>query len=124
MTTKDIVAALIGAGVGGVGGAIAYDKMPAAFPDIVKNASLGAFGGFLAYKGLKKRSRLLMGLGLGAGAVAVKNVIGGVVANASGSEVGAPCLPMLSAPVMGAPYLAAPASSTTFGGLAENEEQI
>jgi hypothetical protein len=98
--------------------------MTPAFPDIVKNDSLGAFGGFLAYKGLKKRSRLLMGLGLGAGAVAVKNVIGGVIANASGSEVGAPCLPMLSAPVMGTPYLNAPASSTTFGGLAENEEQI
>lgn len=124
MGTKDVIAALIGAGVGGVGGAIAYEKMPAAFPDVVKNGALGALGGFLAYKGLKKRSRLLMGLGLGAGAVAVKNVIGGVISNASGSEVGAPCLPMLSAPVMGTPYLAAPASSVTFGDLAENEEQI
>lgn len=124
MGTKDIVAALIGAGVGGVGGSIAYDKMPDALPDVVKNGALGALGGFIAYKGLKKRSRLLMGLGLGAGAVAVKNVIGAVVDRSSGSEVGAPCLPMLSEPVMGTPYLSAPASSVTFGGLAENEEQI
>lgn len=124
MGTKDIIAALIGAGVGGVGGSIAYDKMPDALPDVVKNGALGALGGFIAYKGLKKRSRILMGLGLGAGAVAVKNVIGGIVASTSGSEVGAPCLPMLSAPVMGTPYLSAPASSVAFGGLSENEEQI
>ena len=105
MGTKDIIAALIGAGVGGVGGSIAYDKMPDALPDVVKNGALGALGGFIAYKGLKKRSRLLMGLGLGAGAVAVKNVIGGVVASASGSEVGAPCLPMLSAPTIPKSFL-------------------
>lgn len=79
MTPMDVVLAVSGAGVGSIGGSIAIAKMPASIPDVAKNGVLAALGGFLAYKGIKKKNRLVMGLGMGAAAAAATNLISGAV---------------------------------------------
>lgn len=79
MTPMDVVLAVSGAGVGSIGGSIAIAKMPAGIPDIAKNGVLATLGGFLAYKGIKKKNRLVMGLGMGAAAAAATNLISGAV---------------------------------------------
>lgn len=103
MSPADIVLAVGGAGVGSIGGSILLSKMPDAVPDVAKNGILAALGGFLAYKGIKKRNRLFMGLGLGSAAAGVTNLIGGVVSG--GTVSGLANLP-LAAPysTMAAPY--------------------
>lgn len=101
MSTGDIVLAVAGAGVGSVGGSIALSKLPEGIPDIAKNGALAGLGGFLAYKGLRKKNRLFLGLGLGAAAAGVTNIIAGVVSGSSVSGV-----PALYAPynTVGTPY--------------------
>jgi hypothetical protein len=89
MSTGDIVLAVAGAGVGSIGGSIVLSKMPAAVPDIAKNGILAGIGGFCAYKGLKKKNKLLLGLGMGAAAAAATNIIGGIVSGNS-TTVSAP----------------------------------
>lgn len=89
MSTGDIVLAVAGAGVGSIGGSIVLSKMPAAIPDIAKNGVLAGLGGFCAYKGLKKKNKLLLGLGMGAAAAAATNIIGGIVSG-SATTVSAP----------------------------------
>lgn len=101
MSTSDIVLAVAGAGVGSIGGSIALSKLPEGIPDIAKNGALAGLGGFLAYKGLRKRNRLFLGLGLGAAAAGVTNIIADVVSGSSVSGV-----PALYAPynTVGTPY--------------------
>lgn len=101
MSTGDIVLAVAGAGVGSIGGSIALSKLPEGIPEIAKNGALAGLGGFLAYKGLRKKNRLFLGLGLGAAAAGVTNIIAGMV---SGSTVSG--VPALYAPynTVGAPY--------------------
>lgn len=103
MNVADVVLAVGGAGVGSVGGSILLSKMPEAIPDVAKNGIMAAGGGFLAYKGIKKRNRLFLGLGLGAAAAAVTNIISGVISG--GTVSGLSNLP-LAAPysTLGAPY--------------------
>lgn len=103
MGTADIVLAVGGAGVGSIGGSILLAKMPENIPDVAKNGALSALGGFMAYKGLKKKNRLLLGLGLGAAAAGVTNIIGGLI---SGGTVSGVANWQLAAPynTMGAPY--------------------
>lgn len=103
MSAADIVLSVAGAGVGSIGGSILLAKMPEAIPDVAKNGILAAGGGFLAYKGIKKRNRLVMGLGLGAAAAAVTNIISGIMSG--GTVSGLSNLP-LAAPynTLGAPY--------------------
>lgn len=103
MGTADIVLAVGGAGVGSIGGSILLAKMPEGIPDIAKNGALSALGGFLAYKGLRKKNRLFLGLGLGAAAAGVTNIIGGLI---SGGTVSGVANWQLAAPynTMGAPY--------------------
>lgn len=103
MSAADVLLSVAGAGVGSIGGSIVLAKMPEAIPDVAKNGILAAGGGFLAYKGIKKRNRLLMGLGLGAAAAAVTNIISGVISG--GTVSGLSNLP-LAAPynTLGAPY--------------------
>lgn len=83
MGTMDIVLAVGGAGVGSIGGSILLSKMPESIPDVAKNGALSALGGFVAYKGLKKKNRLLLGLGLGAAAAGATNIIAGLIPSAS-----------------------------------------
>lgn len=108
MGTGEIVLAVAGAGVGSIGGSILLSKMPESIPDIAKNGALSALGGFLAYKGLRKKNRLFLGLGLGAAAAGVTNIIGGMI---SGGTVSGVSNWPLAAPytTLGAPY-------TTMGG--------
>lgn len=108
MGTGEIVLAVAGAGVGSIGGSILLSKMPESIPDIAKNGALSAVGGFLAYKGLRKKNRLFLGLGLGAAAAGVTNIIGGLI---SGGTVSGVSNWPLAAPysTLGAPY-------TTLGG--------
>lgn len=103
MSAADVLLSVAGAGVGSIGGSIVLAKMPDAIPDVAKNGILAAGGGFLAYKGIKKRNRLFMGLGLGAAAAAVTNIISGVISG--GTVSGLSNLP-LAAPynTLGAPY--------------------
>ena len=103
MSTADIVLAVGGAGVGSIGGSLVLSKMPESIPAVAKNGALAAAGGFLAYKGLRKKNRLFLGLGLGAAAAGVTNIIGGLISG--GTVSGLANLP-LSAPyaTMAAPY--------------------
>lgn len=106
MTPMDVVLAVSGAGVGSIGGSIAIAKMPASIPDVAKNGVLAALGGFLAYKGIKKKNRLVMGLGMGAAAAAATNLISGAV---SGTLLnGGTSRRALNAPytALNAPYVA------------------
>ncbi len=105
MGTGEIVLAVAGAGVGSIGGSILLSKIPESIPDIAKNGALSALGGFLAYKGLRKKNRLFLGLGLGAAAAGVTNIIGGMI---SGGTVSGVSNWPLAAPytTLGAPYTA------------------
>lgn len=102
MSTADVVLAVAGAGVGSIGGSIVLSKMPAAIPDIAKNGILAGLGGFVAYKGLKKKNKLFLGLGMGAAAAAATNLIGGLISGStvSGCSLNAP-YKMLEAPYSG-----------------------
>ena len=103
MSAADIALAVGGAGVGSIGGSILLSKMPDAIPDVAKNGILAAAGGFLAYKGLKKRNKLFLGLGLGAAAAGATNLIANVIS-------GSPVSGCASNMALAAPYaqLAAP----------------
>lgn len=83
MNATDIILAVGGAGVGSIGGSLILAKMPEAVPDLAKNGILAALGGFAAYKGLKKKNKLLLGLGMGAAAAAATNIIGNVISGSS-----------------------------------------
>ncbi len=103
MSAADIALAVGGAGVGSIGGSILLSKMPDAIPDVAKNGILAAAGGFLAYKGLKKKNKLFLGLGLGAAAAGATNLIANVISGStvSGcSDLAAPYV-QLAAPYTG-----------------------
>ena len=86
VTKKDIVLAVAGAGVGGIGGAIVLSKLPESIPELAKNGGIAAVGGAITYMGLKKKNKLLMGAGLGMAAVGVRGVIAGFVPTMAGYE--------------------------------------
>lgn len=123
MGVADVVLAVGGAGVGSIGGSILLAKMPEAIPDVAKNGIMAAGGGFLAYKGIKKKNRLFLGLGLGAAAAAVTNIIGSVMS--SGTVSGA-SWPMLAAPynTVGAPYNTVGACELMGSPLAAEEQEM
>ena len=108
MGTKDIVLSVAGAGVGGIGGAFILTKIPAAVPPVAANGALAALGGVAAGMGVKKKNRLLMGLGLGVAAVGVRGLIANFVPTLAGYDDTPVYLP---ATQMAAPFageLAAP----------------
>lgn len=100
MSKGDIILAVAGAGVGSIGGSIVLSKMPEAIPDIAKNGIMAAVGGFVAYKGLKKKNKLFLGLGMGAAAAAATNLIGGLISGSGETVSGCLAAPyaQLSAP--------------------------
>lgn len=108
MGTKDIILSVAGAGVGGIGGAFVLSKIPAAVPPVAANGALAALGGVAAGVGVKKKNRLVMGLGLGAAAVGVRGLIANFVPTLAGYDDTPVYLP---ASTMAAPFageLAAP----------------
>lgn len=104
VSKKDIVLAVAGAGVGGIGGAIVLSKLPEGVPDIAKNGGVAALGGVLTYVGLKKKNKILMGAGLGMGAVGIRGIIAGFVPTLAGEQI--PYMyetaPQIAAPFAGA----------------------
>ena len=110
VSKKDIILAVAGAGVGGIGGAIVLSKIPG--PDMVKNGATAAIGGVVTYMGLKKKNKLLMGAGLGMAAVGVQGILAGFIPSATSEMMGAPYYyaqrPQIAAPVHGYEPLSAP----------------
>ena len=87
VTKKDIILGVGGAAIGGVGGALVLQKMPEVIPPMLQNAITALGGGYLAYRGIKSRNKLIMGLGLGLGAVGARGLIGSVVPALAGDDV-------------------------------------
>lgn len=125
VSKKDIILAVAGAGVGGIGGAIVLSKIPG--NDMVKNGATAAIGGAITYMAIKKKNKLLMGAGLGMATVGVQGILAGFIPSATSSEMmGAPyCYaqrPQLAAPFAGdyqplsAPFAQAEAMSAPFDG--------
>lgn len=128
MSAADVVLSVAGAGVGSIGGSLLLAKMPESIPDVAKNGVLAAGGGFLAYKGIKKRNRLFMGLGLGAAAAAVTNIISGFISG--GTVSGLSNLPLaapyntLGACTVGAPYHTVGAPLGEMGCPGDQDEEM
>lgn len=120
MSKKDIVLAVAGAGVGSIGSAYVLAKIPDTLPGgaVTKNAIVAAAGGAIAYYGIKKRNKAVMGAGLGMAAVGAKGIIGAAVPTLAG----VPRYNVLSAPIarttprLNAPYIKvnAPTMGTPF----------
>lgn len=86
VSKKDIAMAVIGAGVGSVGGAIVLSKLPASLPPVATNGATAAIGGVITYIGLKKKNKLLMGAGLGMAAVGARGIIANFVPTMAGYD--------------------------------------
>lgn len=109
VTTKDVVISVAAGGAGAIGSAIVIEKLPATINDTLKNAIVTAAGGFLAYKGVKKRNMALTGAGMGMAAVGAAKMAKQFIPNVP--ALGAPFVnPMLAAPIrmkrtVGAPFV-------------------
>lgn len=98
VTTKDVVISVAAGGAGAIGSAIVIEKLPATINDTLKNAIVTAAGGFLAYKGVKKRNMALTGAGMGMAAVGAAKMAKQFIPNVP--TLGAPFTnPMLAAPI-------------------------
>lgn len=85
LTPKDIAISVAAGGVGAIGAAVVLKKINAGSDQtdkgkgtmyIAKNVAVAAAGGFLAYKGMKKKQFAIASAGLGMSAVAAANIIG------------------------------------------------
>lgn len=109
VTTKDVVISVAAGGAGAIGSAVVIEKLPATINDTIKNAIVTAAGGFLAYKGVKKRNMAMTGAGMGMAAVGVAKMAKQFIPNVP--ALGAPFTnPMLAAPIrmrrtVGAPFV-------------------
>ena len=127
VTKKDIVLAVAGAGVGSIGGAIVLSKLPASLPPMATNGGVAALGGVLTAVGLKKKNKLLMGAGLGMGAVGFRGLVANVVPIMAGYDA-LPvysCAPALAAPLaapFAAPFAGAEEMAAPFDG--DSDETI
>lgn len=115
VSKKDIILAVAGAGVGGIGGAIVLSKLPESLPDIAKNGGIAAAGGALTYFGIKKKNKVLMGAGLGMAAVGVRGIIAGFVPTMAGYEE----VPYYAAPQIAAPFAGYEPLNAPFDGAYE-----
>lgn len=116
---KDIIISVAAGGAGAIGAAFVLKKISAGTDAtdkgaayIAKNAAVAAVGGFMLYKGMKKKQWAIASAGAGMSAVAAANVITKFIPQTS--TVSAPYInvPQLNAPIklrsMAAPYKAAP----------------
>ena len=98
VTTKDVVISVAAGGAGAIGSAVVIQKLPATLNPTIKNAIVTAAGGFLAYKGVKKRNMALTGAGMGMAAVGAANMAKQFIPNVP--TLGAPFVnPQLGAPI-------------------------
>lgn len=100
VSTKDVVISVAAGGAGAIGSAVVLQKLPIA-NESAKNAVVTAIGGFLTYKGVKKKNMAVTGLGMGMAAVGAASIIKTVVPGVA--SLGAPFIryqPALGAPIM------------------------
>lgn len=107
VTTKDVIISVAAGGAGAIASTVVAEKLPIA-NETVKAAAIAAAGGFLTYKGVKKKNMAVTGLGMGMAAAGAATMIKKFVPGVS--TVGAPFVnPMLAAPIrrrtVGAPYV-------------------
>ena len=107
VTTKDVIISVAAGGAGAIASTVVAEKLPIA-NETVKAAAIAAAGGFLTYKGVKKKNMAVTGLGMGMAAAGAATMIKKFVPGVS--TVGAPFVnPMLAAPMrrrtVGAPYV-------------------
>lgn len=96
LSKKDIIISVAAGGAGAIGAAFVMQKLPATGPLAVKgvkNGLVAAAGGFIAYKGMKKKNWALASAGLGMAAAGAAGAI----------REFAPALPG-STPTAAAPY--------------------
>lgn len=119
VTTKDVVISVAAGGAGAIGSAFVLKKLPIE-NEVVKNAAVIALGGFLTYKGVKKRNMAMTGAGMGMAAVGASNVITKFIP----STMAAPFVnPSLAAPIRNRrPALAAPFVRPSFVARSVKEE--
>lgn len=109
VSKKDIIVYVAAGGAGAIGASFVLTKLPIA-NEYAKNAAVAAVGGFLAYKGMKKRNLAIASAGFGMSAVAAANVIKKVL---PAGTMAAPyvSVPQLAAPIprrpVAAPYVTA-----------------
>lgn len=110
LSKKDIIISVAAGGAGAISAAYVMQKLPATGPLAVKgvkNGLVAAAGGFLAYKGMKKKNWALASAGLGMAAAGAAGAI----------REFAPALPgattTAAAPYINAPRLAAPIARRT-----------
>lgn len=97
LSKKDIIVSVAAGGAGAIGAAYVMQKLPSTGPLAVKgvkNGLVAAAGGFLAYKGMKKRNWALASAGLGMAAAGAASAI----------REFAPALPGATTSTTGAPY--------------------
>lgn len=107
LSKKDIIISVAAGGAGAIGAAYVMQKLPATGPLAVKgvkNGLVAAAGGFLAYKGMKKRNWALASAGLGMAAAGAA----GAIREFAPSLPGASTTTTAAAPYINAPRLAAP----------------
>ena len=78
LSKKDIIISVAAGGAGAIGAAYVMQKLPATGPLAVKgvkNGLVAAAGGFLAYKGMKKKNWALASAGLGMAAAGAAGAI-------------------------------------------------
>lgn len=75
VSTKDVVISVAGAGAGAVAAPLVIKAIPEAVPAKASSAIIAAAGGFLAYKGLKKKNMAITGAGMGMAAAATATLI-------------------------------------------------
>lgn len=78
LSKKDIIISVAAGGAGAIGAAYVMQKLPETGPLAVKgvkNGLVAAAGGFLAYKGMKKRNWALASAGLGMAAAGAAGAI-------------------------------------------------
>lgn len=107
VSTKDVIISVAAGGAGAIASTVVAEKLPIA-NETVKAAAIAAAGGFLTYKGVKKKNMAVTGLGMGMAAAGAATMIKKFVPGVS--TVGAPFVnPMLAAPMrrrtVGAPYV-------------------
>lgn len=123
--TKDVVISVAAGGVGAIGSTMILQKLPTEkLPGGAKtaNALVAALGGFVAYKGLKKKSMAITGLGMGMAAASAA----GFIQSFTATTVNAPFVnPTIAAPIRTLPpQLNAPFVRPSIVRTVKDEEYI
>lgn len=114
LSKKDIIISVAAGGAGAIGAAFVMQKIPATGPLAykgVKNGLVAAAGGFIAYKGMKKKNWALASAGLG---MAAAGAAGAIREFAPSLPGGTTTTTTAAAPYINAPRLAAPLARRTF----------